>query len=936
MNLKITRGVWMGMLLLGISSVRAQVKVKGKIVDEETGEALAGVFIGTKKSNLAVSSEQGTFEVSVEKEDTLRISYVGYTPVLFAPDKLRPQMFIRLKPGMALEEVTVTASIASARAAKAIGANVENVKVSKLLEQSGGSGLSDILDGRISGVQMYRSNGKIGMPIRFNMRSGATLSVDRDPIIYIDGVRYNNTHTSDINSSQDALSALNDIPVEDIADIDVIKGPAAAASYGAEAANGVLIITTKRGSYGTGEKLHASVKLSQSVSTLARKYDQFVNNSPINSFFRTGNQTNLYANIAKRFTSGNSVYLSWNENHASGIVPGNTDKRHTLRAAYDMQQGRLKMSVSAQYTNGSISIPQTAQGRNDAIWNLMRTQEPWQYVSESTWRAEQWGYDNDRIIANMKLSYMLPFDIKFETLIGLDVNVLEGLYLLPYGYLLGTNDKGQKDVSNRRNANYNWDWKLNRKVSLGNGWETTFTLLSQLAQRKESWNKIQAKNFGGDIENISAAAEKQVSESSFEQRMWGLYGEAFINYDNRLFINAGLRRDASNLIGANVASIWYPSLSLAYNMKGIKLRTAYGESGRLPYPTDARTSYIMSGTSAYGPLVTPGTKGNPDIRPERMREWEAGADLFTGRHTLSVTGYAQFTSDAIIYTPLRASDGWIGTSPQNIGKVQGFGVELSWNGNLWRSADNRHSLSVFATANYQTNRVTDTQGELISNFPNVIKEGEPAYAFYYKKVNGAGFDKKGKYNGAVESNDYYYLGKPFPDFNGAWGCDIQLCRNLTIHTKFNYSLGASVYNQSFYNVAGLGDNLKKREELKKRLEQFTDYTSPEYHTVAEQLARTERKRANYIEHADFLRWSSLSVGYDASDWIQKISHRTISGCRFLLSGENLWLLTNYSGAEPQVEASGGDRQRRGIGSLSRDITNTPSTRTFTASVTLNF
>ena len=102
-------------------------------------------------------------------------------------------------------------------------------------------------------------------------------------------------------------------------------------------------------------------------------------------------------------------------------------------------------------------------------------------------------------------------------------------------------------------------------------------------------NTINASRFKGDVDNIAAATERNVSENTFEQRTWGLYGEAFVNYDNRLFINAGLRRDASNLIGSNVASIYYPSLSVAYNLENQKFRLAYGESGRLPYPTDART-----------------------------------------------------------------------------------------------------------------------------------------------------------------------------------------------------------------------------------------------------------------------------------------------------------------------------------------------------------
>ena len=91
--------------------------------------------------------------------------------------------------------------------------------------------------------------------------------------------------------------------------------------------------------------------------------------------------------------------------------------------------------------------------------------------------------------------------------------------------------------------------------------------MSQIARQYETVNTVNASRFKGDVDNIAAATERNVSENTFEQRTWGLYGEAFVNYDNRLFINAGLRRDASNLIGSNVASIYYPSLSVAYNWK---------------------------------------------------------------------------------------------------------------------------------------------------------------------------------------------------------------------------------------------------------------------------------------------------------------------------------------------------------------------------------
>lgn len=924
-------------LAIAFCEAMAQEMASGIVLDAETKEPLIGAVIATAGGEKTVSDLNGEFKINVKRGERVSISYVGYENKQLRIDDTQQRTVVNLNKGLTLKEVNVVASIASARSKKAVGADVAHLDATKLLDKGQASNLSDLLDGRVSGMQMFQSNGKVGMPIRFNMRSGATLSMDRDPIIYIDGVRYNNSHTSDINTSQDALSALNDLPMDDIASIDIIKGPAAAASYGAEAANGVIVITTKRQSAHNVErgKVSASAKITVGWSTKAREYTQFVNNTDINNFFVTGHNTSAYASFTKNFSPGNQLFFSLNENHVGGIVPGNKDVRHSLRAAYDMKQGPFTLNFSVGYVNGNISIPQTAQGRNDAIWNLMRAQKPWGYVSEHTWRAMKWKYDNDRLTAALRMAYILPYDIKLETQLGLDLNHIEGLYSLPYGYLLGTNDEGAKDISNRRNQNITWDWKASRQFELNPKLHLTATLLSQIVQRRETMNKVSASIFPADIDNIAAAAQRSVLESSFEQRTWGLYGEAFLNYDNRLFINAGLRRDASNLIGRNVASIYYPSLSVAYNVGNAKFRTAYGESGRLPYPTDAFTYYEMKGMSAYGPLLVPGKKGNDNIRPERMREIEAGLDWAPARHQIGLTAYAQFTSDAIIYTPLLSSNGWVGDEPHNVGRVNGWGVELSWNWKAWQNATRTADLNVFLTANYQGNRVINTGGVDIENLPNVLKEGQPAYAFYYKEVTGARYDASGKYLGAKESDEYHYLGKPFPDFNGAFGFDLRLLSNLTLSAKFNWAVGASVYNQSFYNVAGLGDNLKKREELRAQLAAETVGTDA-YRAVAEKLARTERSRANYIEKADFLRLSSISLGYDASSWAKQLTSGFVKGARLLFTAQNLFLITNYSGIEPQVESNGGTRQTRGMGSLSRDITNAPSARTFTGTLAIEF
>ncbi len=919
--------------------------LRGRILDRETGEILFGATVKTKKGQQAVSDLQGAYRISVSSSDTLSVHFVGFATRTIPVSQLKDHADIFLSPGQELEIVTVTASIASARNIKAIGAKIDKLDITKLLSEGGANSLTDALDGRIGGVQMYQSNGKVGMPLRFNMRSGSTMSMDRDPIIYVDGLRYNNTHISDINTSQDALSALNDLSLEDIASIDVIKGPAAAASYGAEAANGVIVITTKRnvrpnsrGMDGQDGKLNVNLKYTYGHSQLARKYNQFVNNDDLNSFFVDGREHRMYANLGKSFSRGNDVYFSINRSDVSGIVPGNRDKRTSLRAAYDLRQNRLSLSLTANYINGEISLPQTAQGRYDAIWNLMINQKPWPYIHRDSWFAQSRIYDNDRILGSLRVGYLLPWEVKLESTLGLDINSVKGVYLLPYGYLVGQNDEGAKDVSNRHNANVNWDIKLHKQFNLGSHWRMTASLLSQLSRRYEQVYKISSARFGGDVENIGASQENRVSESDFEQRVWGLYAEAFFNYKNKFFINAGLRRDASNLIGSEVANILYPSLSLSYNVANLKLRTAYGESGRLPYPTDARTSYVLSGNSAYGATIKPQYFGNSAIKPERMKEFELGLDWQTSKHQFSFTGYTQYTTDAIVYESILPSEGWIGNKARNVGGVRGWGLELSYKGLVWENKNYGHSLELFATFNYQGNKVVDTGGADITNYPNVIRQGLPVYAFYDKRVLAPAYRSDGTYDakaGAIESSDYHYLGKPFPDFNGGFGLDFRFMRDFSLGVKFNYALGASVYNQSFYNVAGLGDNLLKRYEQLQRLKQ-EKVGSDVYKAISEELAYSSRKRANYIEKADFLRLSTISIGYDLSRFISRLTHGYIRGAKLSLSTQNLWLITSYSGAEPQVEANGGTRQLRGIGSLSRDITNAPSPMSIVGSVSINF
>ncbi|TKC58554.1 TonB-dependent receptor [Pedobacter hiemivivus] len=938
-------------MMLSCFALHAQ-SIEGTVQDKASGTSVPGasILIKERPGSGTMSDSEGKFSIVLRSGETLVVKMIGYKSFQRQFTKVQDAQHVdvKLEAGVTLDEIMITASLANSRSKKAIGTNVDHIDAAAIVAKSNPSSLADLVNGRISGAQVYNTNGKVGMPIRFDIRSAATFSMERDPLIFIDGVRYNNNNTADVNSSQEAMSALNDLPMNDIASIDVIKGPAAAASYGAEAANGVVIIQTKRGLNGK-KGIAINAKYTGGFSELANKYDQYVNNDALNDFFARGVQNQFYANLSAKLDQSNSLFFSANSNRTSGTIPGNKDNRQTFRAGYDLTKDRFKLAFTAGYVKGKLNIPQSASGRDDAIWNLMRDRTPWPFLTEEAWKSIEKSYTNDRITGSLKLNYTFPFEIKMESLVGLDLNYIDGLNYLPYGYLVGTNKTGTKQISDRRNQNLNWDVKLSRNFVLNSKWQLNLALLSQLTEAKERVNGISVRNFAvPGISNISSAAEiLGTTDTKFEKRTHGIYGEAFLSYNDQLFINAGLRRDVSNMIGRNVASIWYPTVSVAYNVKAFgflegkidewKLRAAYGESGRLPYPNDAQTAYLVE-NSSFGTLVRPLRKGNPDIKPERTGEFEIGTDISFFKQRLSFTYYQQHTRDAIVYTTLLPSLGWpsslSGDYPENVGEIKGKGIEVTYNSRVFTSSNQKHSLDLFVIFNHQSNKVINSGGRDIINTVNLIREGLPAFAFYTGVSEGAIFNSGGVYTGAKESGPQV-LGKPFPTYHGSFGFNLQLINNLNLQSLFTYSQGAKVYNISNRNVASQGTNFKASEDLKAQLATQTPGTA-DYISTANELSKYAGPRGNFIEKADFIRLSNLTLSYDLGAWAKKQSNGVLKNCVASITGNNLWLTTNYGGIEPQIDSQGGSKRSRGISYLSSDWTAVPAPRTYALSLNIGF
>jgi len=417
-------------LAFSTSSIYAQNILKGKVLDS-SNKAIQGATITDLSTNKSVqTNENGDFELdSSSKNPELRIQYIGYDPKKVSANNAQ-FLTIRLEPNVSeLNEVVVTA-LGISRDKKALGYSVQEVKGTEL--QTRPTNALSALSGKVAGLQVVSSGGNMGGSSRVTLRGINSISGNNQPLYVIDGTPIDN---SDLNSStmingsvgKDVGSMIQDINPDDIANISVLKGPSAAALYGSRAANGVILITTKRAE--KGEKVSISVNTGLDLENVVRlpkrqklygqgattsfqtqningtdfkivdyafdeswgprldgtpvlqwyalepeNADAYLKPTPwvypkndVNYFFRTGiANTN---NLAIAGNSGTTNYrFSYTNKNVRGTTPNSTLGRNTFNFSGGTQLGKLKISSNINYIkNSSTGKPWSGASNRNII-----------------------------------------------------------------------------------------------------------------------------------------------------------------------------------------------------------------------------------------------------------------------------------------------------------------------------------------------------------------------------------------------------------------------------------------------------------------------------------------------------------------------------------------------------------------------------------------
>ncbi len=258
--------------------------ITGQVADAATMRPLSGAQIVIEGTNFgALANEAGRFLITnvPAGTHTLRAIMLGYGPVtqdvMVSPGETSAADFRLSQSAIQLDAVVVTAT--GEQRKRELGNAVGTIAAAELVEVAPINNMASLIQGRTAGVQVFNSSGTTGMGSRIRIRGSSSISLSNDPLLYVDGIRVDN-RTNDPGAGGQDISRLDDFNPEDIESIEIIKGPAAATLYGTEAANGVIRITTKKGTPGESRwNVWAEYGVVQEPNTYPLNYSGLDSNS---------------------------------------------------------------------------------------------------------------------------------------------------------------------------------------------------------------------------------------------------------------------------------------------------------------------------------------------------------------------------------------------------------------------------------------------------------------------------------------------------------------------------------------------------------------------------------------------------------------------------------------------------------------------------------
>lgn len=823
-----------------------------------------------------------------------------------------------------LSEVVVTGAVGNTER-RAQGAAVATVNAEELAAQSPAQSFSQLLQSRVPSVSVNSASGTAGTSRRINIRGAASINLSNQPLIFIDGVRLNEGQPG-LGAGGQSADRLNNINPDDIESIEVVKGPAAATLYGADASAGVIQIITKSGRSGTPRfqqrlsletgsvdqnwtppsnfaRCRATDTVAASLNPLCRgqALNTLVSDNPLvrENAFRTGGITNM-SYSANGGGQGYGYYFAVNKDVQEGTLPNNTFGRQGIRTNFNFVPNS-KVTVNAQIgiQQSELDAPQNDNNIYGFLGGgllgtpLSRTDDG---SGNNGWFGFNRGVNEITAIETKLLTRSttagatvtfvpMPW-FQHKLTIGGDLVADEYTNYFPrngrqsYAGLLNTGSNTQNRTNSER---YTLDYNANARNTFGGGdWELNTTAGVQLISSRSNFLGSTGTGFVTNSNNvISSATQTSAVGTITDVRQRGWIGQMQLGHLNRRFLTLATRVDEFSVFGEDVDPAVLPTVRgswviseedffqpLSGAVSSLRLRAAFGTTGRAPGAGAALTTLAsapsITGTSSEAGAV-PANPGNPLLKPERGEELEIGFDagFFNERLGLEFTYFDKKTNDLILSQPLPPSLGFTQNPQVNIGSVRNSGIEVAINANLYDSPT--FTWDIRGGFNTLTNELTDLGGINAFGTLNRFTEGAPLGAWVSKRIRN--IDEA---TGVVTVADTFeVVGSQFPGFEGTLTSTFTLFRQLRISAQFDTKQDFLIYNNTdfFRETQLVRSDVRLDTTLLPRRERLRRYGNP---TAGQPAFRQENGasttvnevRDHFLQPGDFIRFRELGVTWD--------------------------------------------------------------------------
>lgn len=981
--LRMKRLMFLGFFMVFFSTAAfAQTVVKGIILDSDKLPLIGATIQVEGTNSKTISDAEGRYQiVAPSGTSKLIVSFVGFETQTVSINN-QAQLNITLSSLNTLNDVVVV-GYASVKKSDLTGA--ATTVSTKDFNKGPLNAPDQLIQGKVAGVQMINNSGQPGGATTVRIRGNSAITGSGQPLYVVDGVALDGrsarpSTSAGIGTAPDG-NPLNFINPADIESMEILKDASATAIYGSRAAYGVVLITTKRGKSGETKIDYSG---SAGISNIAKRVDVLSGDEYRAALTKYGLANGNFGSSVDALEE--ITRTAYNQNHSVGISGGTNGNTFRASLGYQDQQGIIKSTDFKKYSagfNGNFKFLDSKKLGLDV--NMISNQYlesiapittdagfTGSLISQAlSWNPTQSFYNQDgslfidygsttinplaalaansdkskvsTILGSVSPYYKITPWLEYRMLASVNYSAgirrastrsilnLQGIQ--PSGTFLGgygsysNNELITQQFTNTLNFNKEIVSKLNLNAIVG--YEYSNFINKGTTNTATGFGEIDADYT--DAFQTTAPANRTFSAfNNPTTELQSYFARAIFNYNSKYILTATFRADGSTKFGKENRYGYFPSFAAAWDIKKegfmentnwldqLKLRVGYGKTGNQDFPSGSAQQRYDFGNSNGAPTLVAINNANANLKWQSDEQTNIGVDfgLLGSKLTGSVDYFHKTTNDLLFpqvsFVP--AVGGNVPTWVNLPGQIINKGIEITLNGALIEN-DNV-SWSLGGNATFVNNKVQNINGVIKTGALNgqglsgvtteVIQNGLPLFAMVTRKYNGLDANGFSLYTDDGFTN--YYVGNPNPKVIMGLSTNFRY-KKVSFTANFNGAFGQDIYNNTENSVLAIS-NLGTRNISSALL------SLPVQESLANPIAASSR----YIEKGDYLKLANATINYNFGNL-----GKSIKSLNVFLNGQNLFVITKYTGFDPEVNVNKGIS---GVPSAGIDYTAYPTARTF--------